>query len=79
MSDYRNFLVFEAKIFENSHFFTYIGNMYIKWKLESFNFFSKFIMNTKNEKYTKILHSYLRPKRHGKLSKYMWADSAPPF
>ena len=36
MSDYQNFLVFEAKIFENSHFFTYIGNMYIKWKLESF-------------------------------------------
>ena len=36
MSDYGNFLAFEAKIFENSHFFTYIGNMYIKWKLESF-------------------------------------------
>ena len=105
MSDYQNFLVFEAKIFENSHFFTYIGNMYIKWKLESFwiqichiehdwfwkkfkntqnkfffereflvkknfereffekkflwppIFFSKLIINTKNEKYTKILHS----------------------
>ena len=36
MSDYGNFLAFEAKIFENSHFFTYISNMYIKWKLESF-------------------------------------------
>ena len=105
MSDYKNFLAFEAKIFENSHFFTYIGNMYIKWKLESFwiqifpiehdwfwknfknlqnkfflnenfwrkkilnvnfskkkfydppNFFSKIIINTKNEKYTKIIHS----------------------
>ena len=105
MSDYENFLAFEAKIFENSHFFTYIGNMYIKWKLESFwiqifpiehdwfwknfknsqnkfflnenfwrkkilnvnfskkkfydppIFFSKIIINTKNEKYVKILHS----------------------
>ena len=105
MSDYGNFLAFIANIFENSHFFTYIDNMYIKWKLESFwiqifpiehdwfwknfknsqnkfffereflekknfereffekkilwppNFFSKLIINIKNEKYTKILHS----------------------
>ena len=58
MSDYQNFLVFEAKIFENSHFFTYIGNMYIKWKLESFwiqicyiehDWFWKKIKNTQNK------------------------------
>ena len=42
-------------------------------------FFSKFIINTKNEKYTKIIHSQLRPKRHGKRSKQLRADSAPPF
>ena len=105
MSDYGNFLAFIANIFENSHFFTYIDNMYIKWKLESFwiqifpiehdwfwknfknsqnkfflnenfwrkkilnvnflkkkiydtpIFFSKIIINTKNEKYTKIIDS----------------------
>ena len=58
MSDYGNFLAFEAKIFENSHFFTYIGNMYIKWKLESFwiqilhiehDWFWKKFKNTQNE------------------------------
>ena len=36
MSDYGNFLAFIANIFENSHFFTNIDNMYIKWNLESF-------------------------------------------
>ena len=41
-------------------------------------FFSKIIINTKNEKYTKIIHSQLRPKRHGKRSKQLRADSAPP-
>ena len=41
-------------------------------------FFSKLIINTKNEKYTKILHSQLRPKCHGKRSKQLWADSNPP-
>ena len=40
-------------------------------------FFSKIIINTKNEKYTKIIHSQLRPKRHGKRSKQLRADSTP--
>ena len=105
MSGYGNFLAFIANIFENSHFFTNIDNMYIKWKLESFSiqifhiehdwfwknfknsqnkfffereflekkilnvnflkkkfhdppiFLSKIIINTKNEKYTKIIDS----------------------
>ena len=29
-------LAFGTTIFENSWFFTYIGNMYIKWKLKTF-------------------------------------------
>ena len=70
MSDYQNFLVFEAKIFENSYFFTYIGNMYIKWKLESFwiqichiehDWFWKKIKNTQNKIFLSVFEFFSKP------------------